>query len=153
MASNYGRWRELRIKGGMYESVFIDDYLNYLGIQYKDVRDNDLYRAMDIDFIIYPDKKVEIKKNSDMKNIYFQEYKNYSKKKLGWLYTSKADMFVFIFSDRSMIFLNNTTEFKIYYKNKLLPIKKNIVIMENSVYRKVPIGSLYGFIAKYHRIL
>ncbi|MEM5806767.1 MAG: hypothetical protein QW474_00055 [Candidatus Aenigmatarchaeota archaeon] len=153
--SSYSNWRKNRAIGGRAESIFIDDFITFLGLQYRDMRDNDLFRGMDVDFLVN-NKKYEIKNNSDPKYILFQEYKNYEKKELGWFYTSKTDYFVFVMPDRKMIILKNTTDFKIYYKNNIKnkKIKKDdYVFMEKSLFYKVPISKLYGFIAIFERKL
>lgn len=153
--SSYTNWRKNRIIGGRSESIFIDDFINFLGLSYRDVRDNDIYRGMDVDFLV-DDKKFEVKNNSDYKNILIQEYKDYEKKILGWFYTSKADYFVFIMPDRKMIILKNSVDFKIYYKNSIKNkkiTKKDYVIMGKSLFYKVPISKMYGFIAVFNRML
>ncbi|MCM8831747.1 MAG: hypothetical protein NC918_06125 [Candidatus Omnitrophica bacterium] len=153
--SSYSNWRKNRIVGGKSESIFVDDFVNFLSLDLMDVRNNHIYRGMDVDFIVNS-KKYEIKNNSDNKYILFQEYKDYVNKKLGWFYTSKCDYFVFILSDRKMVILKNDSDFKIYYKNVLKNkklSKNDFVFMEKSVFFKVPITKLYGFIAIYHRMI
>ena len=153
--SDYSKWRHLRSKGASGESVFIDDFLIFLSIPFKDVRDNELYRSIDVDFLLFGNAKFEIKLNGDEKKIRFLEYKNktINKQELGWFYKSKADYFVFILPSKKFIILKNDDNFRLYYK-KLRQIYPPVLKTEGNkiiVWREIPITKLYGYISIYER--
>ncbi|GIW67727.1 MAG: hypothetical protein KatS3mg096_595 [Candidatus Parcubacteria bacterium] len=151
---------QLRNFGGNGESIFKEDFIDYFKIPYKDVRDNIIYRKLEVDYIINGDVKIEIKTTNSTNYLYFLEYKLYKKTneiKTGWFYYSNSNFFVFVLiKTRKIIFLKRTDEFYIYYekhiknKYKLIEDDQNTII---SYYRKVPIKSLRNFIVEYQRYI
>lgn len=151
-------------RGKIGEKIFIDDFLDFLNIQYKDVTGCQKFQVIDTDYLT----KIgtyEIKTNyKDNETLVFEDYtninKNYGKKSLGWVYKTDADLIVFISKKtRTMIFLPFTKQFKAQYKT----IRENTKLIRNkpsthngnkwqSAFRVVPFSMLNGFISVYKRI-
>ena len=151
-------------KGKTGEQIFIDDFLNFLNIQYNDVTGCQKFQIIDSDFVskigVY-----EIKLNyKDDNKIIIEEYTNInpslSKISLGWFYKSKADILIFISKEtRVMIMIPFNEKFKKHYEN----IKNNFELTRNfistgrngnqwqSAYRKIDLNSISGFYSKYKR--
>ena len=151
-------------KGRIGEDIFIQDFLDFLNIKYKDVTGVQGFQVIDSDFLL----KIgmyEIKANyRDDKKIIIEEYTNINENlspiSLGWFYKSKADMLVFISKDtRAMILLPFTQTFKTYYegiKDKY-ELRRNRISQHNgrswqSAFRIIPLIDLSGYFAYYKKI-
>jgi hypothetical protein len=108
------------IKGKAGESIFIKKYLDPFKIEYKDVSTWPYFRSIGIDFNTN-DFSYDVKNTyRDNERIVIEE--DSSIKKKGWIYTSEADIIVFL-SEKSnnSIFLNLHLGFKEWYiENKEL---------------------------------
>ena len=151
-------------KGKIGEQIFVEDFLNFLKIEYKDVTGCQKYQVIDSDFITGV-KTYEVKANyKDNEILIFEDYTNINKQlskiSLGWIYKTKADLIVFIsVKTRTMILLPFNDLFKDNYKTireQTKLIKNNISVKGNSkwqsAYRKVPFDLLKGYISIYKRI-
>lgn len=141
------------IAGTTKESIFIDDFLNFLYVPYIDTRNNPNYRKIGVDFVLYGNIKAEVKSTSSKDYIYIQEYKIMAdnKRKLGWFYTSKCDLFIFVNTNREIIILKNDNNFKMYYESV---IKKNHPLKQigNLLLREVKKTALGGFASIYKKV-
>lgn len=151
-------------RGKVGEQIFIEDFLDFLNIQYEDVTSSQGFQVIDSDYLakigLY-----EIKTNyKDDKMLIIEEYTNcdekYGKIRLGWFYKSKADMLVFISKEtRAMILVPFNKKFKSHYekvKNNFT-LKRNKISEHNgqfwqSAYRRVPLKALDGYFAYYRRL-
>jgi hypothetical protein len=151
--------------GKVGEDIFVNDFLRFLNIKYKDVTNCQQFQIIDSDFLT----KIgtyEIKTNyRDDEKIVIEEYTNYNKslgkESLGWFYKSKADLLVFISkATRVMIFIPFTDRFKDFYES----IKQNHKLILNqisckgssqwqSAFRFIPLSQLTGYYSKYKRVL
>ena len=151
-------------KGKIGEQIFVEDFLNFLKFEYKDVTGCQKYQVIDSDFITGV-KTYEVKANyKDNEILIFEDYTNINKQlskiSLGWIYKTKADLIVFIsVKTRTMILLPFNDLFKDNYKTireQTKLIKNNISVKGNSkwqsAYRKVPFDLLKGYISIYKRI-
>lgn len=151
-------------KGQIGEQIFVEDFLNFLNIKYKDVTGCQSFQVIDSDYLtkigLY-----EIKTNyKDNEQLIFEEYTNCNidlcKISLGWLYKTKADLIIFISKQtRKMIFLPFTDNFKEHYKTireKTELIKNKITNKYNqqwqSAFRRVPFELLKGYISIYEKL-
>jgi len=151
--------------GKVGEQIFINDFLEFLNINYEDVTDVQGFRVIDNDFVA----KIgmyEIKTSyKDNKIIIIEEYtninKDFGKESLGWFYKSKADMMVFISKlTRTMILIPFNDKFKAYYESikKNFELEKNMVSEHNgsmwqSAFRRIPLESLNGYFAYYKKVM
>jgi len=149
-------------RGKIGEQIFIEDFLLFMGIKYKDVTGCQAFQVIDADFLssigLY-----EIKTNyRDNHLLIFEDYSNNDPKcgpiTQGWIYKTKADLVVFVSkATRHMIFLPLTERFKRHYQEKVIPATtlNNNSYSESkgrkwrSAYRKVPFSMLRGFISQY----
>jgi hypothetical protein len=151
-------------RGHIGESIFIDDFLNFLKIKFQDVTGNQGFQIIDADMLckigLY-----EIKTNyKDDKQIIIEEFTNVNPElgaiSKGWFYKSKADTLVFISKDtRTMILIPFTDEFRKHYeatKNNYKLIWNKISIKNNtkwqSAFRKIPLSALNGHFAYYKKV-
>ena len=152
-------------KGKIGEKIFIEDFLEFLKINYQDVTDVQGFRIIDSDFLakigLY-----EIKANyKDDKKIIIEDFTNNNlnlgKISLGWFYKSKADVIVFISKNtRAMILLPFTAEFKKHYET----IKNNFLLENNrisehngnkwqSAFRRISLETINGYFAYYKKVV
>lgn len=148
-------------KGKIGEQIFVEDFLQFLNIEYKDVTECQKYQVIDSDFITGV-KTYEVKANyKDNEILIFEDYTNFNKQlgkiSLGWVYKTKADLIVFIsVKTRTMILLPFNDLFKDNYKT----IREQTELIHNSVsvkgnskwqsaYRKVPFDLLKGYVSIY----
>ena len=150
-------------KGKVGETIFKEDFLDFLKINYEDVSNCQRFQVIDADFLT----KVglyEIKTNyRDNEVLIFEDYTNInetlSKISLGWIYKTRADLIIFISKKtRTMIFLPFTEDFKKHYSviRKETKLINNKVSEHNgskwqSAFRKVPFKLLDGFISVYKK--
>ena len=150
-------------RGKIGESIFINDFLNFLRIKFQDVTGVHGFRVIDADYLakigLY-----EVKANyKDDKHIVIEEFTNLNEglgpKSTGWFYKSKADVIVFISKDtRAMILVPFTDEFKAHYeriKNKY-ELRCNKVSERNgrrwqSAFRKIPLDEINGYFAYFKK--
>ena len=150
-------------KGKIGEQIFVDDFLNFLGIKYTDVTGNQGFQIIDAD-ILAKIGLYEIKTTyKDDKQIIIEEFTNINPAlgpiSYGWFYKSKADTLVFISKNtRSMILIPFTEDFRRQYEN----IKNNFNLIWNSIsiknnnkwqsaFRKIPLLEINGFFAYYKK--
>jgi hypothetical protein len=151
-------------RGKIGEQIFVDDFLNFLKIEYKDVTGCQKYQVIDSDFITGV-KTYEIKANyKDNDILIFEDYTNINeglgKKSLGWVYKTRADLIIFVsVKTRTMIMLPFGNKFKQNYKN----IRGKTKLIHNSIscgngnkwqsaFRKVPFCLLDGYISVYKKL-
>lgn len=152
------------IKGKIGEQIFVEDFLNFLKIEYKDVTGCQQYQVIDSDFITGI-KTYEIKTNyKDNEILIFEDYTNKNKQlgkiSLGWVYKTKANLIIFISKEtRTMIMLPFNDLFKANYKTireQTEEIYNKISVHRNqrwqSTYRKVHFELLKGYISIYKRV-
>jgi hypothetical protein len=151
-------------RGKIGENIFKDDFLEFLNIEYENVTGNQAFQVIDSDFItkigLY-----EVKTNyKDNEILIFEDYTNInidlSKKSLGWVYKTKADVIVFVSKKtRDMIFLPFNEKFKKHYDY----IRKNTTLEKNqistkgnekwqSAFRRVSFELLKGYITYFKKI-
>lgn len=151
-------------KGKVGEKIFIDDFLNFLNIEYKDVTGCQKFQVIDTDYLT----KIgtyEVKTNyKDNEQLIFEDYTNkntnLSKKSLGWVYKTDADLIVFISKKtRTMVFLPFNDRFKQHYKTirQKTKLRLNKISHHNgrkwqSAFRAVPFSLLTGYISIYKKI-
>ena len=149
-------------KGEIGETIFKEDFLEFLGLRYINIAHS--FQVIDGDFLLGSNKKYEIKSNyKDDGQIIIEEYSNYNKGlgsvTPGWFYRSKADIIVFISKNtRTMIFLPFTEEFKQYYKNisSQYELHYNRISYHDgnlwqSAFKKIPLFVLKGFYSVYKK--
>lgn len=158
--TRYKTFRYLRNFGGNGESIFLDDFVNFLKIPCKDVRNDILYRDMGIDFIINNNYRIDIKTTNLVNKIALLEKKENIKTgevSHGWFYTSNADAFFFIeIKTRKIYIINRTEDFYNYYNNKIKPsvkIKESLNGNMVNYYRIVNISMIQGFYSLYQRFI
>lgn len=153
-------------KGKIGETIFVDDFLNFLKINFEDVTGVHGFQIIDSDFLAKIGR-YEIKTNyKDDKQLIIEEFTNNNsalgKISMGWFYKSKADILVFISKEtRSMILLPFTKEFREHYESikEQYPLIQNRISIGNngnkwqSAFRKVPLSSLNGYFSYYKRIV
>lgn len=150
-------------RGKIGEDIFENDFLKFLNINYENVSGKQGFQIIDTDYLAKIGS-YEIKTNyKDNNIIVVEEYTNINKDlgkiSLGWLYKSKADIFVFISKDtRIMILLPNTEDFKVYYediKSSYQLIRNKITLSGNnkwqSAFRKIPLKALNGYFSFYKK--
>ncbi len=151
-------------RGKVGEQIFVEDFLNFLSIEYEDVTGCQKFQVIDSDFLA----KIgtyEIKTNyKDDKKLVFEDYTNINdnlgKVSLGWIYKTKADIIVFVSKrTRTMILLPFTDRFKEHYsfiRDNTELVLNRITTKNNSkwqsAYRRVPFEMLSGFISVYKKI-
>ena len=151
-------------KGKTGEEIFINDFLEFLHVQYVNVTMSQGYQVIDADMKTSAGL-YEIKNNyKDDKQIIIEEYTNYNKDlgiiSLGWFYKSKANMLVFLSKNtRAMILVPFTSEFKAHYesiKGKYELIPNRISFNGNrkwqSAFRKIPLTAINGYFAYYKKV-
>lgn len=151
-------------RGKIGETIFIDDFLNFLKIKYQDVTGNQGFQVIDADMLsrigLY-----EIKTNyKDDKQIIIEEYTNINHElgplSQGWFYKSKADTLVFISKDtRAMVLIPFTENFKAHYESikETYPLIRNGLSTKDkrkwqSAFRKIPLSAINGMFAYYKRV-
>ena len=150
-------------RGKVGESIFIEDFLKFLHIEYMNVTGCQQFQIVDSDFIA----KIgtyEIKMNyKDDKKIIIEEYTNINKTlgpiSKGWFYKSKADIIVFISKDTNvMVLLPFTEQFKKHYeliKDKyelrLNGYSTNGNNKWQSAFRRIDLDAISGFYSMYKR--
>jgi hypothetical protein len=152
-------------KGKIGEVIFIEDFLNFLHINYQDVTGIQGFQIIDSDFLAKIGR-YEIKANyKDDKYLIIEEFTNaneqLSPKSLGWFYKSKADILVFISKEtRAMILLPFTDEFKSHYESikEEFELRMNKISQHNgrmwqSAFRRIPLQKLNGFFAYYKKVI
>lgn len=149
--------------GKIGEQIFVEDFLQFLGIGYEDVTGRQGFQLIDSDYLA----KIglcEIKSNyKDNKLVIIEEYTNINKSlgniTDGWFYKSKADTLIFISPmTRAMILIPFTNEFKNHYeliKDQFELIKNRISVHDNnkwqSAFRKIPLMAINGYFAYYKK--
>ena len=152
-------------KGRIGESIFRNDFLDFLNIEYTNVTGCQQFQVIDADYIT----KIglcEVKNNyKDNCMLIFEDYTNIntelSPRSLGWVYKTKADLIVFVSQKtRDMILLPFSDNFKAHYsfirKNTEL-VKNRISVGSNgnkwqSAFRRVPFNLLNGYISEYKKL-
>jgi len=150
-------------KGKIGETIFKEDFLEFLNIKYQDVTGCQQFQVIDSDFL----SKVglfEIKANyKDDKKIIVEEYTNINqdlgKISYGWWYKSKADLIIFVSkTTRTMIFVPFTPAVKSCYESikERYELIKNIPSQKDgkhwqSAFRKVPLDDLRGYFSCYKK--
>jgi hypothetical protein len=152
-------------KGKVGETIFKEDFLDFLDIKYQDVTGCQQFQVIDSDFL----SKIglfEIKANyKDDKKIVIEEYTNINQSlgriSYGWWYKSKADLIIFVSkTTRTMIFVPFTQAVKDHYKS----IKARYELIKNmpsqkdgrhwqSAFRKVPLDDLKGYFSYYKKVV
>ena len=151
-------------RGGVGELIFQEDFLEFLGINYKDVTGCQLFQAIDQDFI-GSIGTYEVKTNyKDDDQIIIEEFTNVNvalgPKSAGWFYKSKADILVCISKQtRAMILIPFTSAFKGHYEiiKDDYELYRNRVSVGNgrkwqSAFRRIPLEAIDGYYAKYQRV-
>jgi len=150
-------------RGKIGEDIFKEDFLDFLNIKYIDVTQEQGFQVIDSDFLVKVGK-YEVKTNyKDDKHLIIEEYTNINEElgpiKLGWFYTSQADVIAFVSKDsRTIILLPFTEKFKQHYIN----IRENFKLHLNrisyrnnikwqSAYRRIPLIAINGFFAIYRK--
>jgi len=150
-------FEEDKKRGKEGEQIFKEDFLDFLGIKYDDVSEDKAYQQEGFDFVT-DIGNYEVKANyNDNQLLIFEDWYKHETV-LGWLYTTQADVIVFVsMKTRTMIFLPFTERFKKHYKY----IRENTKLIKNrptrdangnqwvSAYRKVPFDMLAGYISVY----
>jgi hypothetical protein len=152
-------------KGKPGENIFVEDFLEFLKVNYENVTDVQGFRVIDTDFTSFVGS-YEIKTNyKDNKEIIIEEYTNINKAygpiSYGWFYKSSADTLVFISKKtRAMILVPFSKEFKQHYET----IKENQKLIWNrvsqnykgdkwqSAFRKIPLSLINGYFAYYNKV-
>lgn len=150
-------------RGKIGETIFINDFLDFLKIKYENVTEKQSFQIIDSDFLA----KIgtyEIKTNyRDDKILIIEEYTNINEilapVSMGWFYKSKADILVFISKNtRTMILLPFTDEFKRHYETikEKFALCKNKISQHNgrqwqSAFRRIPLEALSGYFSMYKR--
>lgn len=151
-------------KGKIGEDIFIDDFLNFLNIKYKDVTGCQQFQAIDSDFLTSIGT-YEIKLNyKDNRKIIIEEYTNINenlcKLSYGWFYKSKADLLVFISKQsRTMVLVPFNESFKKHYEE----IKEESALIRNkitqhngnkwqSAFRIIPLDLLSGYYSMFKKM-
>lgn len=154
-------------RGKVGEDIFKKKFLDFLSIEYEDVTERQAFQKIDTDYLSGIGS-IEVKSNyRDDKVLFFEEWSNkdpgLGRKTLGWLYTTKADLIVFISKNTgTMIFLPMSEGFKDQWSklrrcgilDEKAPVRDNKPSfrgdrMWQSAYRIVPFYLLDGFIAVY----
>jgi len=152
-------------KGKVGETIFKEDFLDFLGIEYLDVTGCQKFQAIDTDFKstigLY-----EIKTNyNDNKQIVIEEFTNIDESlcpiSKGWFYKTKSDLLVFISKKtRMMVLVPFTDEFKEHYES----IKENYRLVRNkyisemngrkwrSAIRFIPLDDIKGYYSMYKKM-
>ena len=151
-------------KGKIGEDIFIEDFLNFLNIKYKDVTGCQQFQAIDSDFLTSIGT-YEIKLNyKDNRKIIIEEYTNVneslSKISYGWFYKSKADLLVFISKQtRTMVLIPFDENFKKHYneiKEKSELRRNRITCHEGkkwqSAFRVIPLDLLSGYYSMFKKM-
>lgn len=151
-------------KGKIGEDIFIDDFLNFLSIKYKDVTGCQQFQAIDSDFLTSIGT-YEIKLNyKDNRKIIIEEYTNINeslcKISYGWFYKSKADLLVFISKQsRTMVLIPFNEAFKKHYeeiKEKSDLIRNKITQYNGnkwqSAFRIIPLDLLSGYYSMFKKM-
>ena len=150
-------------RGKVGERIFIDDFLKFLNIKYKDVTNCQKFQIIDSDYLSTIGS-YEVKMNyKDNEILIIEEYTNINQDlgrvSQGWFYKSGADMLVFISkATHTMILIPFTDKFKekynsikINYKlNRNYPSKHNGNRWQ-SAYRRIPLDVLSGYYSYYKR--
>lgn len=148
-------------RGKIGEEIFVNDFLKFMGISFKDVTGVQGFRVIDSDFIA-ASGLYEIKTNyKDDKQLIIEEFTNvseqYAPRSFGWFYKSKADVLVFISKvTHAMIIVPFSREFKLHYET----IKDNYELKLNKVsqfngrkwqsaFRRIPLEAINGYFAYY----
>jgi hypothetical protein len=150
-------------RGKIGETIFKEDFLEFLNIKYEDVTGCQQFQVIDSDFL----SKVglfEIKANyKDDKKIIVEEYTNVNanlgKISCGWWYKSKADLIIFVSkATRTMIFMPFTQSVKDHYES----IKDKYELIKNvpsqkdgrhwqSAFRKICLDDMKGYFSYYKK--
>ena len=146
------------------ERIFLEDFLMFLGIKYKDVTGCQQFQVIDTDFITSVGK-YEIKTSyKDNKKIIIEDFTNINSNlgqiSYGWISKTKADLIVFVSKKtRAMVFLPFTERFKKFYHNNKdrWELKRNRVTEHKgrkwqSAFRVVPFDGIRGFVSVYKKI-
>ena len=146
------------------ERIFLEDFLIFLGIKYKDVTGCQQFQVIDTDFITNIGK-YEIKTSyKDNKKIIIEDFTNVNSNlgpiSYGWINKSKADLMVFVSKKtRTMVFLPFTKHFKKFYHNnkdrwKLQwnEISEHKGRKWQSAFRSVPFDGIKGFLSEYKKV-
>lgn len=169
MNSSYVSFEMSISKGKLGELIFKEDFLEFLGIKYKDVTGCQQFQIIDTDYIANIGGTYEIKASyKDDKALIIEDYTNYQpelgrqeRRSIGWIEKSTANLIIFISSSsRVMVFLPMTQRFKIYYFSirERFPLKRNKPTIKRdgstwqSAYRKLPFSALSGYISIYKKI-
>lgn len=146
------------------ETIFKEDFLEFLNIKYQDVTGCQQFQVIDSDFL----SKVglfEIKTNyKDDKKIIIEEYTNFNasleKVSNGWWYKSKADLIIFVSkTTRTMIFIPFTESVKNHYES----IKGKYELIKNkpsenngrqwqSAFKRINLDDMKSYFSYYKKV-
>lgn len=162
--NTYTRFEADIIRGQPGEALFEAEFLNFLGIRYRNVAGVQAFQAQDVDL----DTSIgtyEIKSNyKDNKQIIIEEFTNHNPKygniTQGWFYKTKADLLVCVsVKTGMMVLVPMTADFKCHYEeikeqqpliiNK--PTRKNNGSMWQSAFRFIPLHTIDGFYSFYKK--
>ena len=150
MINHHTTWKKSISKGKIGEELFIkwlqEDYWEW---DWDDVRDDPEYRLNDIDFIVYGYEPftVDVKASYRSNGIIVVEEQSKVGRIPGWVYTSKADFFIFInIENGEMVWLQNDEEFREWWDVSRNNYPEMFNITNNgqwkSSYRKIPLDDL-----------
>jgi len=146
-------------RGKKGEQIFKEDYLDFLGIKYEDVSEDKAYQQEGFDFVT-DIGNYEVKANyRDNQLLIFEEWYKHETVP-GWIYTTQADVIVFVsLTTRTMIILPLTDRFR--YEYEYIKLEVDLQINEPSAghyqqkwtssFRKIPFDMLTGYISAYKR--
>ena len=151
-------------QGKIGEQIFLDDFLKFLDIKYKDVTGCQQFQVIDTDYITSIGT-YEIKTSyKDNKQIIIEDFTNVNSNlgniSYGWIKKTKADLIVFVSKKtRAMVFLPFTERFKkFYHSNKEMWKLRHNRVSEyrgrkwQSAFRIVPFDGIRGFVSVYKKI-
>ncbi len=150
MINHRTTWEKSLSKGKIGEELFLkwlqQDYWEW---DWEDVRSDPEYRRKDIDFLVWGYERftLEVKASYRSDGIIVIEEQSVVGNKPGWVYTSEADLFVFInIENGEMVWLQNDEDFKEWWKTNKNKYREMFNSTNNgqwkSSYRKIPLNDL-----------
>jgi hypothetical protein len=97
-----------KIKGDIKEDIFVEFTKKFNDYSIIDVRKNNEYKKIDVDFILLNKKnhsysKVEVKSLGKGDNIFVELFDNIKDKNKGWYSKTQADILVFVGNDKIVL--------------------------------------------------
>ena len=142
------------------ERIFVEDFLEFNNIEYIDVSASKHWRKRGVDFITSGGVSYEVKYSYKKKGyLQIEENADIITDSEGWIYTTQAEIVVFVSPERAMIMLRLSDEFHEHYKaikdnyetKNNRPSTRNGIDTWQSSYKEVPISDLKEFCAYYKK--